>query len=162
MKFWLVVIVTTEMLSSCENDKSYKSNSTNCLDTVNAAIFENRKNWEATVVKDTSNCKKFNLHFLNNPYCFDGDEGVLIAIEEGKWIYKSKYRGYSEIYVPKEYLNKRVMPGLVITSGNNEYHFLHKNSVYFDENDTAIYIVFCPTNDLVGSCYLFSQKQEIL
>jgi hypothetical protein len=141
---------------------SDNSNNIGCLNKVNAALFENGKNWKTAVVEDTSNCKKFSLHFLNNPYCFDGDEGVLIMMEEGKWIYKSKYSSYSEIYVPKQYLNRRVLPGLVITSGDKEYHFIHKNSVYLVEQDTVIYIVFCPSNDLVGSCYLFSQKQPIL
>lgn len=136
------------------------SNSKPMMDTINAHKVESNEGWKNAKDIDTTNCIAFDLRFLNNPYQFKEGNGVLLYLDEIT-IYKGVFKNKVRAYVPKDYFGRRLIPGMQIYKSNSEYNFIHKTSMFLGENDRFLYVVFCPDNDITGSCYLFSQREKL-
>lgn len=153
-------IIITLLIFILALDGCRPSNSNTVRDTVNANVVESNEGWKKAKDIDTSNRIALDLHFLNNPYRFKKSD-VLLYLEE-VMIYKGGFKDKLRVYVPKEFFGKRIMPGLQIYNGNNEYNFIQKSSLFLAAGDNFLYIIFCPDNGLTSGYYFFSQKEEIL
>jgi hypothetical protein len=151
----IVVIMALLIFCGCT-----PSNNDIMKNEINAFVVENSTRWANTVEVDTTNCKALDLYMLNNPYHFNNNR-ILLYFGD-RIIYKGDFKQKLRVYISKGNFGKRVMPGMQVFQGTTEYNFIQKTSIFLSEGDQFLYIVFCPDNDLVGSCYLFSQKEEIL
>jgi len=150
----IIAIVAIFIFGCCTPSNNIMKNK------INAFVVENSNRWTNTVEVDTTNCKALDLYMLNNPYHFDNNK-ILLYLGD-RIIYKGDFKQKLRVYISKDNFGKRVMPGMQVFKGTTEYNFIQKTSIFLAEGDLFLYVVFCPDNDLVGSCYLFSQREEIL
>jgi len=131
---------------------------------INATISENVDNWKKSenIVIDTVDTKVMDLYFLNNPYNFESSENMILYINDDTKIYIGAFKKYVNVRIPRVLLNNRILPTLQIFKKNMTYSFMNKITNFISENDTVLYIVFCPENDRATGCYLFSQREKIL
>jgi hypothetical protein len=151
---FIIVIIVILILDGCSPSNDVMENK------INAFVVENSNRWANTVEVDTANCKALDLFMLNNPYHFDNNK-VLLYLDD-RIIYKGCFKQKLRVYISNDNFEKRVIPGMQVYKGTAEYNFIQKTSNFLSKDDRFLYIVFCPDNDLTGSCYLFSQKEEIL
>jgi hypothetical protein len=130
---------------------------------INAFIEESTDDWEKIKAEkiDTSNTVRLQLQFLNNPYKFDSRNNMAIYIDN-ILLFKGSFENLLYISMPKKMFGDRLLPGLVIYDGKKAYHFIHKKSMFLNNEDKYLYITFFPENELVESCYMFAQKEPIL
>ncbi len=128
---------------------------------INAYVVDNSNSWVNSSKVDTVNTKLQKFQFLNNPYKFGSEKNNMLIYFDDKLIYKGKYFSVIDVFVPIQFLGKRLSPTIQIFEGVTEYNFIQKSSILFSSNSKYLYSVFCPDNDLTGSCYLFSQDDGI-
>lgn len=130
---------------------------------VNAYIVEHTDEWQKIKSQniDTSNSIKVKLQFLNNPYKFDSKNDLAVYINQAL-VFKGSFQNFIDVYLPNKFLGDRAIPAITIYDGMKAYNFIHKKSMFFDTDDKYLYVVFFPDNELTESCYMFSQKEEIL
>jgi len=150
----IIAIIAIFIFGGCTSSNNIMKNE------INAFVVENSTRWTNTVEVDTTNCKALDLYMLNNPYHFDNNK-ILLYLDD-RIIYKGDFKQKLRVYISNDNFGKRVMPSMQVYKGTTEYNFIQKTSIFLSEGDRFLYVVFCPDNDLVGSCYLFSQKEEIL
>lgn len=149
-----VAITIAVVLTNC-NDKSRPI--------INAYVEEHTENWERikSQVIDTLNTIKVKLQFLNNPYRFNSQNDLAIYIDK-YLVFKGNFENILEVSVPDQIFGDRTLPAFSIYDRSNTYHFIHKQSMFLNNEDRYLYVVFCPENELMESCYMFAQKEPLL
>ncbi len=130
---------------------------------ITAYVVEHTDEWQKIKLQniDTTNSTKVKLQFLNNPYKFNSKHDLAVYINQAL-VFKGSFRNFIDIYLPNKFLGDRAIPAITIYDGMKAYNFIHKKSMFLDTDDKYLYVVFFPDNELTESCYMFSQKEEIL
>jgi len=149
-----VVIALAFIFAKC-NHKTHPS--------INAYVVEHTDEWQKIKLQniDTLRSVKVKLQFLNNPYKFDIKNDLAIYINQSL-VFKGSFKDLVDLYLPSKFLDDRALPAVVIFDRNKAYNFIHKRSMFLNRDDRYLYVVFCPENELVESCYMFAQKEPIL
>jgi hypothetical protein len=135
----------------------------NASPSINAYMVEHTDEWQKIKLQniDTTNSVKVKLQFLNNPYKFDSNNDLAIYVNQAL-VFKGSFESLLDLYLPVKFLGDRALPAITIYNGKKAYNFIHKKSMFLNADDKYLYVVFCPENELMESCYMFSQKEPIL
>lgn len=125
-----------------------------------AEILKDPNFWDGlkSININKDNSIKIEFRSLNNPFYFDDNNSMALKLNNDI-VYIGRYTSNIELYLPKEYINVRILPVLLIKRGDDIISFASKQDIYILDNDVGLYSIYCPDNeDRANSWYLLPQR----
>lgn len=126
---------------------------------INAFTIEGIDSWNSSKLSDAAAFKEIDFVFLNNPYNFNSEDKMIVSFMD-EIVYKGSFANSTKFNIGN-YEFVKINAGVKIYSNNKTYHFIQKKSSPYNMSDKYVYMVFCPSNELVDGAYLFFQEERL-